>query len=215
MRRIALLTISFAVFAGACGSTGSTPAPTPAPTAVVTPAPTPAPTVAPTDAPTETPATPAPSAALPDGWATFTPTEGSFSVELPGTPTETHTTSSTLIGDAEVNTYSAPPVNGVTYIVTQERFGAGKLSALSETEHAALLTGILLGISQKLKAETTPAQDLTFAGYPAKSQTFTVGAVSEDVLTFVFADDAYVLIVVRPAASTPDETPFFTTFKLP
>jgi len=50
---------------------------------------------------------------------------------------------------------------------------------------------------------------------PAKTATITAGTKAEDVLAFVFANDAYILLVVHTAGVPVDAAQFFGTFQLP
>jgi hypothetical protein len=216
MRRIGLFLVSCAVLAAACASSTATTAPSSAPQATTSSAP--ASEGLPTSSAVPTASivvTEAPSAALPAGWSTFTPEDGSFSMAFPGTPKKTTATQSAgTLGSIDVNGF-AIEVTGVTYTAVQERFAAGTISAFSDTERDQFLTAIISGLAKTNDATTSNAGDLTFATYPAKKATVSANGQAEDVITFSFADDVYILFVKYDLGAAVDTTPFFSSFQLP
>jgi hypothetical protein len=218
MRRIALFLVSCAVLAAACSSSAATTAPTAttAPPSTASSAAS-ASEALPTSSalPTASIAdTAAPSAVLPAGWSTFTPDDGSFSIAFPGTPVASHKTQSTALGDVAINGFVVVK-GGVTYSAIQERFASGTLSAVGDSERGQFLGGVITGLGTSTEATVSNAADLTFAGYPAKKATLTANGQSEDAITFVFADDCYILVVKYNIGATVDTTPFFGSFLLP
>ena len=57
--------------------------------------------------------------------------------------------------------------------------------------------------------------DVKFVGHAAKTATITAGTKAEEALAFVFANDAYILLVVHTAGVTVDAAQCFGTFQLP
>lgn len=211
MRRIALLIVSCAVVAGACGGGGSaTPS---ASTAISTATAGATATSTSASAPSGSDAA-KPSVSLPAGWKDFTPEDGSFSIAFSGTPTTERASQASDFGTVEGNTYSL--VAGAnTYQVTQERYPAGTLSGLSAGDLDKFTGGLVTGLVSAAGGVASNQTDSTFVGYPAKTATITAGTKAEDVLVFVFANDAYILLVVHTAGVTVDAAQFFGTFQLP
>lgn len=212
MRRIALLIVSCAVVVGACGSGGSaTPsASTVTSTATATGGAT---ATTSTSAPSDSSAA-KPSVSIPAGWKDFTPDDGSFSIAFSSTPTTASATQASDFGTVEGNTYSLV-VGDTTYQVTQERFPSGTLSELSAGDLDQFTGGLVTGLVTAAGGVASSQTDSTFVGYPAKTATITAGTKAEDVLVFVFANDAYILLVVHTAGATVDSGQFFGTFQLP
>ena len=213
MRRIALLIVSCAVVAGACGGGGSaTPS---ASTANSTATATGKATATPGSAATPSGSGAAkPSVSIPAGWKGFTPDDGSFSIAFSGTPTTETASQASDFGTVEGNTYSL--VGGAnTYQVTQERYPAGTLSGLSAGDLDKFTGGLVTGLVTAAGGVASNQTGSTFVGYPAQTATITAGTKAEDVLVFVFANDAYILLVTHTAGVTVDAAQFFGTFQLP
>lgn len=212
MRRIALLIVSCAVVAGACGGGGSA---TPSASTVTATATATAGAAATPSASTPSDSAAAkPSVSIPAGWKDFTPDNGSFSIAFPGTPTTESGSQESAFGTVEGNTYSL--VAGAnTYQVTQERFPAGTLSESSAGDADKFIGGLVTGLVTAAGGVASNQTDVTFVGHPAKTATITAGTEAEDVLVFVFANDAYILLVKHTAGVTVDTAQFFGTFQLP
>jgi len=211
MRRIALLIVSCAVVAGACGSGGKA---TPTASAASSTAPAGATATATSaSAPSDSSAA-KPSVSIPAGWKNFTPDDGSFSVAFSGTPTTATGSQESDFGTVEGNTYSLV-AGDTTYQVTQERFPAGTLSELSAGDQDQFTGGLITGLVTAAGGVASNQADVTFVGRAAKTATITAGAKAEEVVAFVFANDAYFLLVVHTAGVTVDSAQFFGTFQLP
>ena len=211
MRRIALLIVSCAVVAGACGGGGSATPSASTANSTATAGATATSTSA--SAPSGSGAA-KPSVSIPAGWKDFTPDDGSFSIAFSGTPTTERASQASDFGTVEGNTYSL--VAGPnTYQVTQERYPAGTLSGLSAGDLDKFTGGLVTGLVTAAGGVASNQTDSTFVGYPAKTATITAGTKAEDVLVFVFANDAYILLVTHTAGVTVDAAQFFGTFKLP
>jgi hypothetical protein len=212
MRRIALLIVSCAVVAGACGGGGSVPsASMVTSTATATGGATATPTSA--SSPSDSSAA-KPSVSIPAGWKDFTPDDGSFSIAFSGTPTTASASQASDFGTVEGNTYSLV-VGDTTYQVTQERFPAGTLSELSAGDLDQFAGGLVTGLVTAAGGVASNQTGSTFVGHAAKTATITAGTKAEDVVAFVFANDAYILLVVHTAGVTVDAAQFFNTFQLP
>lgn len=209
MRRIALLLVSFAVVAGACGGGGSPTASTASSTGVPG-----ATTTATSSAVASDSAGAKSSVSIPAGWKAFTPEDGSFSIAFSGTPTKESASPVTDFGTVEGNTYSLV-AGDTTYQVTQERFPSGTLSELSAGDLNQFTGGLITGLVTGAGGVASNQTDVTFVGRAAKTATITAGNKAEDVLAFVFANDAYILLVVHTAGVTVDSAQFFGTFQLP
>jgi hypothetical protein len=155
-----------------------------------------------------------PSVSIPAGWKDFTPDDGSFSIAFSGTPTTASATQASDFGTVEGNTYSLV-VGDTTYQVTQERFPAGTLSELSAGDLDQFTGGLVTGLVTAAGGVATNQTDVTFVGRAAKTATITAGTKAEEVVAFVFANDAYILLVVHTAGATVDSGQFFGTFQLP
>ena len=212
MRRIALLIVSCAVVAGACGSGGSA---TPSASMVASTAKASggATATTSTSAPSDSSAA-KPSVSIPAGWKDFTPDDGSFSIAFSGTPTTASATQASDFGTVEGNTYSLV-VGDTTYQVTQERFPAGTLSELSAGDLDQFAGQLVTGLVTAAGGVASNQTGSTFVGHAAKMATITAGTKAEDVVAFVFANDAYILLVVHTAGATVDSAQFFGTFQLP
>jgi hypothetical protein len=210
MRRIALLIVS-CVVVGACGS-GGTATPS-ASTANSTATAGATATATSASAPSDSGAANA-SVSIPVGWKDFTPDDGSFSIAFSGTPTTASGSQESDFGTVEGNTYSLVAGDN-TYQVTQERFPAGTLSELSAGDQDQFTGGLITGLVTAAGGVASNQADLTFVGRAAKTATITAGAKAEEVVAFVFANDAYFLLVVHNAGVTVDSAQFFATFQLP
>ena len=211
MRRIALLIVSCAVVAGACGGGGSATPSASTANSTATAGATATSTSA--SAPSGSGAA-KPSVSIPAGWKDFTPDDGSFSIAFSGTPTTERASQASDFGTVEGNTYSL--VAGAnTYQLTQERYPAGTLSGLSAGDLDKFTGGLVTGLVTAAGGVASNQTDSTFVGYPAKTATITAGTKAEDVLVFVFANDAYILLVTHTAGVTVDAAQFFGTFQLP
>jgi len=212
MRRIALLIVSCAVVVGACGSGGSATlsASTVTSTATATGGAT---ATTSTSAPSDSSAA-KPSVSIPAGWKDFTPDDGSFSIAFSSTPTTASATQASDFGTVEGNTYSLV-VGDTTYQVTQERFPSGTLSELSAGDLDQFTGGLVTGLVTAAGGVASNQTGSTFVGHAARTATITAGTKAEDVLVFVFANDAYILLVTHTAGVTVDAAQFFNTFQLP
>ena len=210
MRRIALLVVSCAVVVGACGSGGTA---TPSASTANSTATAGATATASSPAPSDSSAA-KPSVSIPAGWKNFTPDDGSFSIAFSSTPTTASGSQESDFGTVEGNTYSLIAGDN-TYQLTQERFPAGTLSELSAGDQAQFTGGLITGLVTAAGGVASNQTDVTFAGRAAKTATITAGTKAEEVVAFVFANDAYFLLVVHTAGVTVDSAQFFGTFQLP
>jgi hypothetical protein len=209
MRRIALFMVSCVVVA-ACGSGGTATPSASTANSTATPGATATATSA---APSDSGAAKA-SVSIPAGWKAFSPDDGSFSIAFSGTPTTASGSQASDFGTVEGNTYSLV-AGDTTYQVTQERFPAGTLSELSAGDLDQFTGGLITGLVTAAGGAASNQADVTFAGRAAKTATITAGTKAEEVVAFVFANDAYFLLVVHTAGVTVDSAQFFGTFQLP
>jgi hypothetical protein len=148
---LVLLALVGAVALAGCGGQPAAALPTPTQAAAaVDPTSTPEPELAPT------------TAAEPDGWVTYTPEDGTFSVQFPGKPEEVTTPTDTAAGQITLHSLSYTG-NGPEYNLSYNDLPDAMAGMDPETA-ATVLEGSIKGASQG--SEILGQQTVQVGGYP-------------------------------------------------
>jgi hypothetical protein len=147
------------------------------------------------------------------GWSTFSPPGGNFSVQMPGTPTSQQSVEHSPVGNVPTWQFILN-AGGWSYAV-----------AYSDLPQVAVLLGGAGSIFDEAKqsllqqANATPVSyfDTTTSGKPAKSLTFTVpGGGQGQALLVLDGTRLYVVAATPLSASAPaaDASSFISSFRL-
>lgn len=219
MRRFTLFVISCAVILGGCGNSTHSSSPSTSSPAASRPAASPSSRTASTTSLADT-ASPAatPTASLAAGWAMFTPSDGSFSVALPGTPTIKSSSGETTLGTMHVTDYAVVgALAQPTYMVAQGHLPDGTLSKYSAGQLDTFLKAAVGGYANSASGTTSNQADTTFVGHAAKTATVTTkasGNAIQELVAFVTGNDLYILVIAHASTQNVAPNQFFATFQL-
>jgi hypothetical protein len=193
VRRLFLVVLSSAILLAACGSSKTWPgngsgAPTQASTTAATAPSEATPTIAtPTTQPSEATPTDAPA----DTGIVFTPSDGTFSVSLPGQPKLTTQTYKTAAGDAPANIWTYEVSNDLAYFVVEAAYPKGSMSGVASS---SIFDGAINGmVNTTAGASIKATADTTRQGHAGRTFSISTPAADLKGALYIVGDDMYMV----------------------
>ena len=209
MRRLAIMLLAAALFAGCSSSIPRLPA-----------------VFVPTEPPTAAPATAAPAAASSEeassaaaaldtsAWTKLAPQGQGFSVLMPGQAASSTSPIKTPVGDASMTSWTYTDSAKTSFMVDRATFTKG---ALSGAPAKTILDQATTAIASTLTgAQVSGKSDATLGGHSGRAFTFGNATTAVPCEFFIVGDDVYIVLLSHAAGSADDALAqaFFASFQL-